>query len=94
MLNRLRKLLGKATEGRSLHAPFHVTTHHGHIVQTFLSLEAALEAAASLGPDHYVIDRHGFPQPWPSLSAPLIISCMASSAAFRLPASVMMSLPL
>jgi hypothetical protein len=28
-------------------------------VQTFLSLEAALEAAASLGPDHYVIDRHG-----------------------------------
>ena len=48
MLNRLRKLLGKATEGHGLHAPFHVTTHHGHIVQTFLSLEAALEAAKSL----------------------------------------------
>ena len=59
MLNRLRKLLGKATEGHNLHAPFHLTTHHGHIVQTFLSLEAALEAAESLGPDHYVIDRHG-----------------------------------
>jgi hypothetical protein len=28
-------------------------------VQTFLSLEAALEAAEALGPDHYVIDRHG-----------------------------------
>ena len=59
MLNRLRKLLGKAGEGHSLHAPFHVTTHHGHIVQTFPSLEAALEAAESLSPDHYVIDRHG-----------------------------------
>jgi hypothetical protein len=34
----LRQLLGKAAEGHSLHAPFHVTTHHGHIVQTFLSL--------------------------------------------------------
>ena len=45
MLKRLRKLLGKATEGHSLQAPFYVTTHHGHIVQTFLSLEAALEAA-------------------------------------------------
>jgi hypothetical protein len=59
MLNRLREWLGKATESHSLHAPFHVTTHHGHIVQTFLSLEAALEAAEALGPDHYVIDRLG-----------------------------------
>jgi hypothetical protein len=59
MLNRLRKLLGKAAEGHNLHAPFHVTTHHGHTVQTFQSLETAIEAAASLGPDHYVIDRHG-----------------------------------
>ena len=59
MLNRLRKLLGKASEGHSLHAPFYVTTHHGHTVQTFQSLEAALEAAETLGLDHYVIDRHG-----------------------------------
>jgi hypothetical protein len=58
VLNRLRKLLGKAAQGHKLHAPFHVT-RHGHIVQTFLSLEAALDAAESLGPDHYVIDRHG-----------------------------------
>jgi hypothetical protein len=36
------------------------TTHHGHTVQTFDSLELALEAAEALGPDHYVIDRHGF----------------------------------
>ena len=27
--------------------------------ETFQSLELALEAAQSLGPDHYVIDRHG-----------------------------------
>ena len=42
-----------------LHAPFRVTTHRGHTVQTFQSLETALEAAQALGPDHYVIDRHG-----------------------------------
>jgi hypothetical protein len=47
VLNRLRKLFGNTTEGHSLHAPFHVTTHHGHIVQTFLSLETALEVANS-----------------------------------------------
>jgi hypothetical protein len=34
-------------------------------VQTFQSLEAALEVAESLGPDHYVIDRHGL-QIWDS----------------------------
>jgi hypothetical protein len=36
-----------------------VTTHRGHTVQTFQSLELAIEAAESLGPDHYVVDRHG-----------------------------------
>jgi hypothetical protein len=44
---------------REVHAPFRVTTHRGHTVQTFQSLELALEAAEALGPDHYVIDRHG-----------------------------------
>ncbi len=56
---RFRKLIGKPTEGHGLHAPFRVTTHRGHTVQTFQSLESALEAAESLGPDHYVIDRQG-----------------------------------
>jgi hypothetical protein len=56
---RLRKFLRKPRGSHGLHAPFRVTTHHGHTVQTFLSLESALEAAESLGPDHYVIDRHG-----------------------------------
>ena len=28
-------------------------------VQTFQSLELALEAAEALGPEHFVIDRHG-----------------------------------
>ena len=56
---RLRKFLVKAREVGGLHAPFRVTTHRGHTVQTFQSLELALEAAESLGPDHYVIDRHG-----------------------------------
>jgi hypothetical protein len=28
-------------------------------VQTFESLELAIEAAESLGQDHYVVDRHG-----------------------------------
>ena len=55
----LRKILGQAKEGHGLHAPFHVTSHHGHTEQTFQSLEEALEAAESLGPDHFVIDRHG-----------------------------------
>jgi hypothetical protein len=59
----LRKIPGRAGEGHSLHAPFRVTTHRGHTVQTFESLESALEAAESLGPDHYVIDQHGF-QVW------------------------------
>ena len=56
---RLRKLFGIARKGHGLHAPFRVTTHHGHIVQTFQSLESAIEAADSLGPDHYVVDRQG-----------------------------------
>jgi hypothetical protein len=55
----LRKFLRKTSEGHDIHAPFRVTTHHGHTVQTFQSLELALEAAEALGPDHYVIDRHG-----------------------------------
>ena len=55
----LRRFLGKAREGHYVHAPFRVTTHRGHTVQTFESLELALEAAEALGPDHYVIDRHG-----------------------------------
>ena len=55
-----RRFLGKARAGDDLlHAPFRVTTHRGHTVQTFQSLELALEAAEALGPDHYVIDRHG-----------------------------------
>jgi hypothetical protein len=56
---RLRYLLGKAKKGHDLHAPFHVTTHRGHTLQTFQSLELAIEAAESLGADHYVVDRHG-----------------------------------
>ena len=48
-----------AGDDHGLHAPFHGTTRHGHVVQTFQSLEVALETAASMGPDHYVIDRHG-----------------------------------
>jgi len=56
---RVRRFLGKAREGHGQHAPFRVTTRRGHAVQTFQSLELALEAAKSLGPDHYVTDRHG-----------------------------------
>jgi hypothetical protein len=56
---RLRKFFDKARKTQGLHAPFRVTTHRGHTVQTFQSLELALEAAEALGPDHYVIDRHG-----------------------------------
>jgi hypothetical protein len=56
---RLRKFLGKARTDHGLHAPFRVTTHHGHTLQMFESLESAIEAAESLGPDHYVVDRHG-----------------------------------
>jgi hypothetical protein len=56
---RLRKLLGKTRNGHGLHAPFRVTTQRGHTVQTLQSLELAIEAAESLGPDHYVIDRNG-----------------------------------
>jgi hypothetical protein len=56
---RLRKFFRKSSEGHGLHAPFRVTTHRGHTVQTFQSLELALESAEALGPDHYVIDRHG-----------------------------------
>jgi hypothetical protein len=56
---RLRKLFGKARNGHGLHAPFRVTIRHGHTVQTFQSLELAIEAAESLGPDHFVSDRHG-----------------------------------
>jgi hypothetical protein len=56
----LSKFLGRARKSHGLHAPFHVTTRCGHTVQTFQSLELALETAEALGPDHYVIDRHGF----------------------------------
>jgi hypothetical protein len=63
MLNRLaarfRKLFGKARARHGLHAPFRVTTRRGHTVQTFDSLELAIEAAESLGSDHYVSDRNG-----------------------------------
>ena len=62
---RLRKFLGKARRDHGLHAPFRVTTHRGHTVQTFQSLESAIEAVESLGPDHYVVDRHGL-QIWNS----------------------------
>ena len=41
-----------------LHAPFRVTTHRGDTVQTFQSLELAIEAAESLGPDHYLTGQH------------------------------------
>ena len=60
LTGQLRRFLGKAREGHDIHAPFHVTTHRGHTMQTFQSLELALEAAEALGHDHYVIDRHGF----------------------------------
>ena len=40
---RLRRFLGKAREGHDIHAPFRVTTHRGHTVQTFQSLELAFE---------------------------------------------------
>jgi hypothetical protein len=55
------RLFGKTTteHGHGVHAPFHVTTRCGHTLQTFESLELAIEAAGSLGPDHYVVDRHG-----------------------------------
>jgi len=56
---RLRRFLGKSGEGHGVHAPFRVTTHRGHTVQAFESLELALEAAEALGLDHYVTDRHG-----------------------------------
>ena len=56
---RLRRFLGKSGEGHGVHAPFRVTTHRGHTVQAFESLELALEAAEALGPDHYVTDHHG-----------------------------------
>ena len=59
VIARFRKFLGKAREGHGLHAPFCVTTRRGHTMQTFQSLELAIEAAESLGPDHYVVDRHG-----------------------------------
>jgi hypothetical protein len=56
----LRRFPGKAKEDHDLlHAPFRVTTHRGDTVQTFQSLELALDAAEALGPEHYVIDRHG-----------------------------------
>ena len=56
---RLRKFLRKPGKEHGLHAPFRVTTQRGHTMRTFQSLELAIEAAESLGPDHYVIDRHG-----------------------------------
>jgi hypothetical protein len=56
---RLRKFLGIARREHGLHAPFHVTTQHGHTVQTLQSLELAIEAAEALGSDHYVVDKHG-----------------------------------
>jgi hypothetical protein len=56
---RLRKFLGEPRKGHAVHAPFRVTTHRGHTVQTFQSLELAIEAAESLGPDHYIVDRLG-----------------------------------
>ena len=42
---RLRGFLGKGRESHGIHAPFRVTTHRGQTVQTFQSLELALEAA-------------------------------------------------
>ena len=59
VIARFRKFLGKAREDHGLHAPFRVTTRRGHTMQSFQSLELAIEAAQSLGPDHYVVDRHG-----------------------------------
>jgi hypothetical protein len=58
---RSRKVSGRAREdhGVPVHAPFRVTTHRGHTMRIFESLESAIEVAASLGPDHHIIDRHG-----------------------------------
>jgi hypothetical protein len=55
------RVTGKAgtDHGHGVHAPFRMTTRCGHTLQTFDSLELAIEAAESLGPDHYVADRHG-----------------------------------
>jgi len=43
MIAWVRKFLGQAKEAHDLHAPFRVTTHNGHTVQTFQSLEEALD---------------------------------------------------
>jgi hypothetical protein len=56
---RLRKFIRRTRKDHGLHAPFRVTTHRGHTVQMFQSLELAIEAVQSLGPDHYVVDQHG-----------------------------------
>ena len=45
---RLRKFLGRARKGHGVHAPFHVTTYRGHTVQTFQSLELAIELARKI----------------------------------------------
>jgi hypothetical protein len=65
VIARLRKSLEKARGSHGLHAPFRVTTYRGHTVRTFQSLESAIDAAEALGPDHYVVDRHGL-QIWNS----------------------------
>ena len=62
---RLCESPGGAKAGHGLHEPFRVTTRRGHIVQTFQSLELAIESAESFGPDHYVADAHGL-QIWDS----------------------------
>src|SRR5262249_32174559 len=57
---RIRRSGGDAGRGRrAAHArePPGDARRSGHTVQTFQSLELALETAQSLGPDHYVIER-------------------------------------
>lgn len=42
----------------SLHAPFRVTSEHGHAIGSYDSLETALERAFSLGPGHFIVDKN------------------------------------
>jgi len=80
VISRLLKFVGKAKGGQNLHAPFRVTTHRGHTVQLFKSLETALEAANIHPPSLTAISirehrdhEAGEPSPGPSI----VSSCIA-----------------
>jgi hypothetical protein len=64
---RLRKFIGKARKNHGLHAPFRVTTHRD-TVQSFQSLELAIEADAYAG---CLLNRWSAKtKRWASLAAP------------------------